>query len=83
MPGSKFNDVASPGEARYLTLDIKLLMAVTAVIKEGNRTFATKVSSLEDSALAKGAILKGRQLVWLVHDWFKLNPDMKPFLRRS
>ena len=60
------------------TLDIKLHMAVTAVIKEGNRTLATKVSSLEDSALMKGSILKGRQLVWLVHDWFKLNADMKP-----
>ena len=76
--GSRFDDFASSGDARYATLDIKLHMAVTAVIKEGNRTLATKVSSLEDAALTKGTILKGRQLVWLVHDSFKLNPDMKP-----
>ena len=24
----------------------------------------------------KGAILKGRPLVWLIHNWFRLNPDM-------
>ena len=33
---------------------------------------------MEDDAMAKGMLLKGRQLVFLVHDWFKLNPDMKP-----
>ena len=37
-----------------------------------------KVASLEDAALTKGTVLKGRQLVFLVHDWFKLNPHLKP-----
>ena len=39
---------------------------------------ATKLASLEGAALDKGTILKGRQVVWLIHDWFRLNPDMKP-----
>ena len=27
--------------------------------------------------MAKGMLLKGRQLVWLIHDWFRLNPEMR------
>jgi hypothetical protein len=76
--GAKVGDFASSGEPRFATLDIKLYAAVLAVIKDGNRTLATKVSSLEEAEISKGGILKGRQLVFLVHDWFKLNPDMKP-----
>jgi hypothetical protein len=53
-------------------------MAITATIKEGNWEWATKLPSLEDTALKKRTLLKERQLVWLVHDWFKLNPDTKP-----
>ena len=53
-------------------------MAVLAVIREGSRTVATKVARLEDAALSKNLVMKGRQLVFLVHDWFRLNPDMKP-----
>ena len=49
-----------------------------AVIRDGNRTLATKVAGLEDAVLMKGNVLKGRQLAFLIHDWLKLNPDMKP-----
>ena len=59
-------------------LDIKLHSELTAIIKEGNRELATELASLEEAALGKGSILKGRQLAWLIHDGFRLNPDMKP-----
>ena len=32
---------------------------------------------MEDEAISMNKILKGRQLVWLIHDWFRLNPEMK------
>ena len=25
-----------------------------------------------------GVVIKGRQLGWMIHDWFRLNPDLKP-----
>jgi hypothetical protein len=75
--GAKVEDFANSGEPRFATLDIKLYAAVLSVIRDGNRTLATKVAGLEDAALTKGNVMKGRQLVFLVHDWFKLNPDMK------
>ena len=28
--------------------------------------------------MQRGELLKGRQLGWLIHDWFRLNPHMKP-----
>ena len=76
--GAKIEDFASSANASFATLDIKLYMAVLAVIRDGNRTLATKVAILEDAASSKNLVMKGRQLVFLVHDWFRLNPDMKP-----
>ena len=40
-PGSRLEGFASSGDARFLTLDTKLHMAATAVIKEGNRALST------------------------------------------
>jgi hypothetical protein len=76
--GSTFESLSNSGEARFATLDLKLHNAVSACIKEGNKTLAVKVASREEAALESGKLLKGRQLVWLVHDWFRLNPDLKP-----
>ena len=28
--------------------------------------------------MTKGMIVMGRLVLWLIHDWFRLNPDMKP-----
>ena len=64
--GSKFDDFADSGGARFATLDIKLHAALTQVIKDGCKTLAAKLSSLEDSTMTKGGIVNGRQVVWLV-----------------
>ena len=54
--GAKFDDVASSGEARFATLDIVLHMAVTAIIKGGNRTLATKLASLPEEHQRKFSV---------------------------
>ena len=72
--GSKFEDFYSSGAARFATLDIKLHAALTAVVKEGCRTLAAKLSSMEDAVMTKGAFVRGWHIVWLIHDWFRLNP---------
>ena len=77
---SKFEDFADCGGARFATLDIKLHAALTQIIKDGCKTLAAKLSSLEDSTITKGGIVNGRQVAWLVHDWFRLNPEMKPLM---
>ena len=76
--GAKFNDFADSGDPRFATLDLKLHCALTQCVRDGNRTLAAKLASMEDEAMTKGMILKGRQLGWLIHDWFRLNPDLKP-----
>ena len=50
---------------------------MTQCIKDGCKPLAAKLSTMEDEAMAMNKILKGRQLVWLVHDWFRFNPEMK------
>ena len=59
-------------------MDIRLRSVMTAIIKEGNCTIATKLASLEGATLDNGTIWKGRHVVWPIHDWFRLNPDKKP-----
>ena len=76
--GSKFEDFATSGGARFATLDLKLHAAVTQCIKEGNKTLASKMATLEDECMLKSTIIKGRQLVWMIHHWFRVNPEMKP-----
>ena len=67
--GAKVEDFANSGEPRFATLDIKLYAAVLSVIRDGNRTLATKVAGMEDAALTKGNVMKGRQLVFLAGSW--------------
>ena len=76
--GAKFDNFDSSGDPRFATLDLKLHCALTQCIREGNKTLAAKLASSEDTAMNGGKILKGRQLGWLIHDWFRLNPDLKP-----
>ena len=61
--GAKFEDFCSSGDSNFATLYIKLRMAITAIIKEDSRTLAAKLAFLEDTALTKGTILKGRQFL--------------------
>ena len=76
--GIKMDDLADSGDPRFATLDLKIHCCLTQSIRDGNRTLAAKLASLEDKAMTGGLILKGRQLGWLIHDWFRLNPDLKP-----
>ena len=75
--GSKFEDFAVETDPRFTTLSLKLTSSLVQCIKEVNKTLAAKVASLEDEAMNRGTLLKGRQLGWLVHNWFRLHPDMK------
>ena len=45
-------------------------MGITQAVKDGNKALAAKLFSMEDGAMMRGAIIKGKQM-WL-------NPDMKP-----
>ena len=76
--GAQFEDYTASGNARFATHDIKLHSTLTAIIQEGDRAFSTKLASLESNALDKGDSVKGRQLVWVVHDRFRLNLDVRP-----
>ena len=76
--GAKFEDFADSGGARYAILDLMLHASLTTIINDGNKTLAAKLASLEDEAMHKQKLLKGRQLGWLIHNWFRLNQHMKP-----
>ena len=46
-------------------------------IKSDCTILTTKIATLDEKALMQGKLLKGRQLVWLIFDHFRLNADMK------
>ena len=56
--GVKMDDLADSGDPRYATLDLKIHCCLTQCVRDGNRTLAAKLASLEDKAMSDGKILK-------------------------
>ena len=71
-----FEQLSDSGEPRYQTLDQKLAVALLAIIKADCQILSLKVQTLEEEAIMQGKLLKGRQLAWLIFDYFRLNADM-------
>ena len=72
----KYDDLEDSGDPRFRTLDQRLAFALVATIKAECQILATKLQTLDEKALLQGKLLKGRQLVWLIFDNFRLNTDM-------
>ena len=76
--GVTFEDLENSGDARFAMLDIKLYTALKAIIRESCKILLQKVEAKEQEMMPQMRTMKGRQLGWMIHDWFRVNPDMKP-----
>ena len=76
--GQTMEGLADSGKGkRFKQLDIRLAVSLVACVKEGcpelNRTIQRKENELME---AKGQCLRGRQIMWLILDYFKTNQEM-------
>ncbi len=67
--GMTFAALADSGEDRYASLDIKLSVALTTMIRGAPtaRVLCDDLVNREDAAFRAGRMLKGRQLAWVVN----------------
>jgi hypothetical protein len=70
--GVSFDAMAD--SSRFPTLDAKLATALTKILKGD---LERRISLLKEEAIARGTPLRGRQILYLIFEQFKLNEHVK------
>ena len=73
---NSFETLADSGERRFLGLDLKLSTALGSMLKQANNPVTQGVNLRENLVTKQGAMLKGRQIAWLVLKHFQTNPHL-------
>ena len=76
---SNFDSLEDPGEDRFVSLDLKLSISLSVMLKEVNNEVITSTAQREHAAARQSKMLKGRQIAWLIFTFFKRNPKMGVF----
>jgi hypothetical protein len=81
---STLQSLANSGSDRFKSIDMKLATSMTAIVKDACNGSDKSVLQLHEQIIAEaadaweknGKILMGRQLVWLMYNFLRINPDM-------
>jgi hypothetical protein len=76
---STFDSLADSGEERFVSLDLKLSISLSVMLKEVNNEVTASTAQKEQAAAQQNKMLKGRQIAWLLFTFFKRNPKMGVF----
>ena len=76
---SNFDSLEDSGEDRFVSLDLKLSISLSVMLKEVNNDVTSSTAQREHAAALQGRMLKGRQIAWLIFTFFKRNPKMGVF----
>ena len=75
--GTTMDSLLDSGAKRFKQLDIRLAVALSSCVKDGcselDRVLQQKEAVLMDD---KGECLRGRQIFWMILDYFKTNRDV-------
>ena len=78
-PGSTMDGLADSGAKRFRSLDLKLGASLGAVVRDsGSENLIDDLAEKNLEAMSSGAVLKGRQVLWLLFNHFKTNPSLTP-----
>ena len=69
-----FEQLADSGGQRFHHLDAAL---ATALIKTVPSQLRIRIQKKEDELIKVAKVIKGRQVVWMVYDWFRTKPHMQ------
>jgi hypothetical protein len=76
---STFDSLADSGEERFVSLDLKLSISLSVMLKEVNNEVTASTAQKEQAAAQQNKMLKGRQIAWLLFTFFRRNPKMGVF----
>ena len=71
---SNFDSLEDSGEDRFVSLDLKLSISLSVMLKEVNNEVTTTTAQKEHAAAKQDKMLKGRQIAWLISTFFKRSP---------
>ena len=78
-PGSSIDSLADSGQTKFKSLDLKLAAALSAVVRDGGpENLIDDLAEMNREAMSKGSMMKGRQIVWMIYNHFKTNPNLAP-----
>ncbi len=80
LKGQTFEALADSGPVRFNSLDIKLGMQLIPTIKSKSnevRQLYDDVLLKQRNAVENGCLLKGRQVVFLIHDYYRCNANLE------
>ena len=79
VAGKTFVDFEDSGLPRFLSLDVKLGVQLipTILAKSEVRILYDDILLKQREAVEKGKVLKGRQIVWLILDYYKCNANLE------
>ena len=78
-PGRTFQSLANSGPTRFHVMDLKLSTVLTGVIRNATaaRTLYDDLMVREASVSMNGSMLKGRQIMFMILEFFKTNRQMQ------
>ncbi|WP_288992754.1 hypothetical protein, partial [uncultured Marinobacter sp.] len=74
--GVTFDSLHDSGELRFRSLDIKLSTSMGKVVRAGPVSLAAELQLKEQQAVLKGTMVMGRQIAFLIYQYYQTNPDM-------
>ena len=77
---SNFDSLEGSGEDRFVSLDLKLSISLSVMLKEVNNEVTSSTAQREHAAAMQGRMLKGRQIAWLIFNYLK-EPQNRSFLQ--
>ena len=73
---SSFDTLEGSGEDRFVSLDLKLSISLSVMLKEVNNEVISSTAQKEHAAAMQCRMLKGRQVAWLIFNFFEGSPKM-------
>ena len=76
IEGKSFDELGKSGSARFQLLDSQLAAALVKILPDQLRT---RVQAKEMDAYKRNTTITGRQIVFMIYEWFKTDAHMSTF----
>ena len=76
IEGLTFEELGRPQQPRFQALEAQMAASLCKILPEQLRT---RVQVKEQDAFKRDATLNGRQIVWMIYDWFRTDANISTF----
>ena len=73
-PGITFETLANSGLPRFRSLDMKLSVCLSKMVRNANNQLSIDLATIEEKMIEGGTMLMGRQIAWKLYMYYQTNP---------